>query len=334
MVRGLLLFVLLFSSAATVRTQNAANAEFNQLNAAMLEYYTAGDFEKAHKAADRLVQMAMQQFGKNELATARALKNRGVIQNAKGDAEGAESSFEDAVSIYRKHKDTLSKIDGSAFAELLENLGRVRARKGTLWAEGIFKEALEWREKSNGPEAIETATPLANLGDIYFWKREYKKSAELFARSLANLAKSTKSLKEDITLVYYRTRCSYRKAKLDEDFAALTSLYGDAAEFAATVPRTARLINGGVVNGKARYLAKPIYPDAARDSHSEGIIQVDVLINETGNVISACAVETKQDVALIEVSERAAYKSRFSPTTLDGRPVKVSGRIVYSFKRH
>ncbi|MEP7149360.1 MAG: tetratricopeptide repeat protein [Acidobacteriota bacterium] len=328
------MLILLFSSTATVQPQKVTDAEVRQLNDSMLKSYTAGDFEKAYKAADRLVQMATQQFGKNSLATARALKNRGVIQNAKGDAEGAEKSFENAVSIYRNHENSLSKTDGSAFAELLENLGRVRARKGTLWAEGIFKEALEWREKSNGPEAIETATPLANLGDIYFWKREYKKSAELFARSLANLAKSTKAPKEDITLVYYRTRCSYRKAKLDEDFVALTSLYGDAAEFSATVPRTARLINAGVVNGKALYLAKPIYPDAARDARSEGTIQVDVLINETGSVISACAVETKQDVALIEVSERAAYKSRFSPTTLDGRPIKVSGRIVYSFKRY
>ena len=92
------------------------------------------------------------------------------------------------------------------------------------------------------------------------------------------------------------------------------------------------VIPGGVINGKAISLPKPDYPyDLMNRSRPEGAVHVDVLINESGDVISAGAVDG--DPLLQEVSRKAACKAKFSPTQLSGVPVKVSGIVTYNFVR-
>jgi TonB family protein len=84
-----------------------------------------------------------------------------------------------------------------------------------------------------------------------------------------------------------------------------------------------------VLNGKALNLPKPFYPPQARVAHVSGTVLVWVSIDETGNVISASAV-TGQPI-LRAPSVEAAKLARFSPTLLEGRPVKVTGIITYNF---
>jgi TonB family protein len=88
-------------------------------------------------------------------------------------------------------------------------------------------------------------------------------------------------------------------------------------------------ITGGVLNGRALKLPKPKYPKAARESGASGVVVVRVLIDENGKVIEANAISGHPD--LREVSEYAASQAEFTPTTLAGRPVKVSGTIQYNF---
>jgi hypothetical protein len=57
-----------------------------------------------------------------------------------------------------------------------------------------------------------------------------------------------------------------------------------------------------------------------------------VLIDESGTVIRACAVEGPR--LLMKASESAAYQSKFTPTTLEGKQVKVNGLIIYNFVGH
>jgi hypothetical protein len=49
-------------------------------------------------------------------------------------------------------------------------------------------------------------------------------------------------------------------------------------------------IIGGILNGKALALPKPPYPRIARQAHAAGIVTVQVVIDEEGNVASAHAV--------------------------------------------
>ena len=92
---------------------------------------------------------------------------------------------------------------------------------------------------------------------------------------------------------------------------------------------TGRAVRGGILNGRARALPKPVYPDIARAAHASGTVVVQVLIDEAGNVISAEAVSGHP--LLQSVSVAAAREAKFAPTRLSGQPVKVTGVIQYNF---
>lgn len=96
-----------------------------------------------------------------------------------------------------------------------------------------------------------------------------------------------------------------------------------------TPPPAPKTISGGVVNGKATNLVKPPYPPAARAVQASGAVNVQVTIDERGNVISASAVSGHPLLRASAVN--AARASKFSPTMLSGQPVKVTGVIVYNF---
>lgn len=89
---------------------------------------------------------------------------------------------------------------------------------------------------------------------------------------------------------------------------------------------------GGVLNGRAIRLPRPAYPSVARARHAGGVVVVQVLIDELGNVIAACAVSGHP--ALTRVSEDAAREAKFTPTKLSGKSVKVIGLITYNFVPH
>jgi protein TonB len=88
-------------------------------------------------------------------------------------------------------------------------------------------------------------------------------------------------------------------------------------------------VSGGVLNGIALSLPSPAYPETARRLRTSGVVTVEVVVDETGKVISAVA--TSGPSLLRDVAVQAALRARFSPTKLSGQPVKVSGLINYKF---
>ena len=111
---------------------------------------------------------------------------------------------------------------------------------------------------------------------------------------------------------------------------------GDVAANAETKPEAVpaaepgpkRPISGGVLNGKAITMPKPVYPAGVEAS---GTVTVEVTIDEYGNVASARAVSGPAQLQPAAVE--AARQARFSPTFLMGEAVKVRGVITYNFVR-
>jgi protein TonB len=89
------------------------------------------------------------------------------------------------------------------------------------------------------------------------------------------------------------------------------------------------VMSRGVITGLAIFLPKPAYPAIAKQARANGPVSVQVLVDETGKVISAKAV--KGHPLLLAAAQQAAYAARFSPTKLSDQPVKVSGMITYNF---
>ena len=84
-----------------------------------------------------------------------------------------------------------------------------------------------------------------------------------------------------------------------------------------------------VLNSEAKLLPKPIYPRMAVQIHLQGTVAVQVLIDETGKVLSAKAVSGHP--ILVPEAVRAAMGARFSPTIIGDHAVKISGVITYNF---
>ena len=101
-----------------------------------------------------------------------------------------------------------------------------------------------------------------------------------------------------------------------------------AAEPPAPKPPV-KAVSGGVLNGSAINLPRPVYTDSARRSGQEGIVSVEVLIDITGKVISARAVSGPN--LLRGAAEDAARRARFYPTLLSGQPMRITGVIKYNF---
>lgn len=94
-------------------------------------------------------------------------------------------------------------------------------------------------------------------------------------------------------------------------------------------PPTIQKVSTGVLIAKVINMPKPAYPIIAKQARASGAVNVQILIDETGNVISAHAVNGHP--MLIHAAEDAARRARFTPTLLSNQPVKVQGVITYNF---
>ena len=90
-----------------------------------------------------------------------------------------------------------------------------------------------------------------------------------------------------------------------------------------------QVVRKKVINGEAVFLPKPPYPEMARQMKIQGVVSVQVLVDETGKVVSAKAVSGNP--FLVRDAQKAALQARFNPTLLGEQPVKVSGVITYNF---
>jgi TonB family protein len=89
------------------------------------------------------------------------------------------------------------------------------------------------------------------------------------------------------------------------------------------------LIWAGVIDKKALSKPQPFYPPAARAAYASGTIEVLVLVDEAGLVLSARPLAGHP--LLGREAARAACFARFHPAHINGPPVRVSGVLTYRF---
>lgn len=87
---------------------------------------------------------------------------------------------------------------------------------------------------------------------------------------------------------------------------------------------------GLIVNGKVVSKPTPDYPENLKAAGVAGQVTVKVTIDEKGDVIEARVVSGEP--LLRAPAEAAAMRAKYTPTTLCGRPVKVSATITYNFR--
>lgn len=90
-----------------------------------------------------------------------------------------------------------------------------------------------------------------------------------------------------------------------------------------------RAVDAGMLNSRAINLPRPAYPPAAKNVGATGAVNVAVLVDEQGNVVSAKA--TSGHPLLRAAAEAAAKQARFNPPRMGSQSVKMSGVLLYNF---
>jgi TonB family protein len=98
----------------------------------------------------------------------------------------------------------------------------------------------------------------------------------------------------------------------------------------ATVTTTTEITNFGALNRFATRLAIPTYPAMERQRNIEGLVTVEISLDEEGKVVSAKGISGPR--GLRSAAEDAVRKSKFKPVVVSDKPVKANGFINFNFK--
>jgi periplasmic protein TonB len=97
----------------------------------------------------------------------------------------------------------------------------------------------------------------------------------------------------------------------------------------APTPQQAVRMTSTMLQGKAVKRVQPPYPQIAKIGRISGAVQVQVMISEDGTVDSASVLSGHP--LLRDASVQAARQWVFSPTILNGQPVRVVGILTFNF---
>jgi len=280
------------------------------------EYITrAGKhLEKNNSNFDECAFGAAQEAVRLDPQNAHALALRGFLYRANRDYDAALDDLNEAIklspdvpnfynirsSIFEKKNMLKEAIDDLSVAMKTDSSHYDWARRGSLY----FK-------KDDFENALKDYTEAIRLKPDY--ENHYTMRAEVYRK----LGKMNEAEADEL------------KAKEFEDKITNSNTTKTSNDSTSTSNSNSKTISGGVVNGKATNLVKPPYPPAAKAVRASGAVNVQVTIDESGNVILANAVSGHPLLRTSAV--QAARSSKFSPTLFGGKPVKVTGVIVYNF---
>ena len=91
-----------------------------------------------------------------------------------------------------------------------------------------------------------------------------------------------------------------------------------------------RPVISGVLNLLVLNELSPVYPEKAKAQKIKGRVEVELLVNEDGEVIFANPLSGPEE--LWAESVRTSVMARFQPLSLAGQPAKRTGRLILDFK--
>jgi TonB family protein len=332
--------------AAAARGQAAAaageQAEAARLNAEVMRLYREGKFDEALPLARRVLELREKALGPDDLAVASALNNLAAVHMRKGKGGEAEQLLRRSLAIAEKRVGAESDFA----ADVVAQLGRLRLEATDYGGAGpLLLRALRTKEKVHGADGAPLVPVLFNLADLYFLRGQAEQAQAFLEHALSILGRQPPK-KDAATANRLRTYyCplmgrgySYnpelgkllRKtiSRLEEPEKAAEREKEQAAR-EARGEGGMKIVEGQVLNGRVISKPAPEYPRVASSQRVGGVVVVEILVDEKGKVINAEALCGHPLLARASVD--AARQARFTPTLLNGSPVKVSGVITYNF---
>lgn len=322
----LILATLLFAASFNSPQQPEETPELKEataLNDAAVKLFNSGQYDEALSAVKRALQIRERLLPRNDPRISSSLHNLGEICLARKDYKAAKEVYIRLLQI----QEELFGPDDVNLAYTLDRLAPVYFVAGNdRETELTYKRALALREKALGPEHVQVAHSLVALGEFYRLRKKLEPALEHYWRALKLYGKLTGLTSREFERAREGIACLSYDHHKPELFEQLTEIQKQLS--GRDVADSSKGIT--VLNGRALSLPKPEYPGAAAARRLMGVVVVKVEIDEAGNVISARDM-CQGPPFLSEASVAAARKARFTPTMLDGQPIKVTGVIQYNF---
>jgi TonB family protein len=318
-----LFLVFFLFSVVSVFAQTDDKATLKQLNQNLVSSYKNNKLDDAMKFANQAVQLSLKIYGIENVESAVAYSNLGFIQREKKKYSESIISFQKSIDIYSK----MPNLKGAELVDAYENLALSQFLNQKYdSAIACFLKAIELAETKFGKESKILFSPTLNLANTYLKDNKFEKADEFYLKSTRLALKHFgEASLEFLRIDFLRNSvCNKNKERDDSYIKARKEIIPQPSD-----SKLPSVISAGMVNGKAKYLAKPDYPSEAREKRLSGTVTVKVLIDEEGNVVYAQS-ECGRGV-LGDSAENAALKSKFEPTILGGKPIKYNGIVTYKF---
>jgi tetratricopeptide (TPR) repeat protein len=318
--------------AFSIGAQTTDREKLKNLNLQVVINFKAGNVDGALTLAKQAIELSSK-VSATDSETAAAYFNLGTLYRFKNKYKEATENLQKALSIYQLDP----AKNGRSLAKTLHISADVYALDGDeKKAVETYKLAYTTAETAFGKDSKEILPFLKSMSDVYIYEMNWDAAQESFVRrhniltkNLPDDKKQRQQVEDDFYCFVHghfdRDETFVRNKKFWESVQSDKEKKLGVGELVGK----GKLVSGGVVNSTATYLAKPAYPSSARERRVSGVVPVRVTIDEGGKVIEARAICGDWD--LRRVSEAAARASSFTPTLLQGQPVKVTGIIVYNF---
>lgn len=300
--------------------QSPELTEADELSKQAVKFYKEDKFDKALPLAKRVLQIREGILPANDTRIFAAVNNLAFILMAKEKYGEAKVMFTRSLALMEAKfgQDDLQLVN------VLTQLALAHHKQDEYEkAELFLSRALELREKKYGLNNATTLESLYLLADLHQAQQKFAKAETLLLRAIAAKEQATGDARIGLQTARgrYLALLTLDKRKTEAE-ALLAKMTSDATD-----PAQPKI--GGVLNGRAIVTVAPAYPIEAKQIRAQGQVKVQVVIDQFGKVITATAVEGRRE--LLVASEQAARKWRFSPTLLSGRPVEVTGTIIFNF---
>lgn len=168
----------LFERALQLFEKDGANLpnRASALNNIASVFQATGNVDKAAAFYLQAIEL-WKQAGGNTAGYVRTLSNLASISVAQGDSQKAESLLLEATDRSASDPKSLER------AGALNLLGMLYDKLGRPEAEELLREAVALREGLSGPNHMETAIVLNNLGHVLDTKRQYAEAEQLVSRA-------------------------------------------------------------------------------------------------------------------------------------------------------
>lgn len=310
---------------------NPDAAEAARLNSEVVRLYGQGKYDEALPLARRVVELREKSLGADHPAVAGALHNLGTLLVARKEYGEAEKVYQRALAVAEKGGAAQAEFAG----EVSTQLGLLRFRAGDYAAaERHQMRGLALKEQARGATHAGLLPNLLNLVEVQLVRRDFDMAEEYLGRVLTILR--AQPPKKDLVTAerikgYLCPLLGARESELAGKVREAMFRLREPEQAAARDQEVAgkKRVAGGVLNGRVVRSVPPSYPNAARARRLSGTVVVGITVNEEGKVIEAeplCGHE-----ALAGAAVEAVREWRFSPTLLEGQPVKVTGTVTVNF---